>query len=63
MLPKEFALAIRTEIGDSIWLDTTRTNKDGECRVVLMSHETGKEEREWPSVAEFLEELVLESAD
>jgi hypothetical protein len=62
-LGKEFALAIRTEIGDSIWLDTTRTNKDGDCRVVLVSHETGEEEREWASVAEFLEELVLESAD
>lgn len=50
-------LVIETEIGDSIWLDTSRPALSGDCRVVLMSHETG-EEREWPGIAEFLEELL-----
>jgi hypothetical protein len=57
-LPKGFVLAVQTEIGDSIWLDTRRVRRDGDCRVVLMSHETGEQEREWPTVAEFLEELL-----
>jgi hypothetical protein len=50
-------LVIETEIGDSIWLDASRLAPGGDCRVVLMSHETG-EEREWPGIAEFLEELL-----
>jgi hypothetical protein len=49
---------IRTEWGDSVWLDTSRPSGDGDCRVVLMSHETGEQQREWPSVAEFLEEIL-----
>jgi hypothetical protein len=57
-LPKTLVLAMQTEIGDSVWLDTARQKPDGDCRVVLMSHETGEEEREWSSVAEFLEELL-----
>jgi hypothetical protein len=57
-LPKGWLLIVQTEIGDSIWLDTRRRKAGGECRVVLVSHETGAEEREWPNVAEFLEELL-----
>jgi hypothetical protein len=55
-------LVIETEIGDSIWLDTSRLAPTGDCRVVLMSHETG-EEREWSGIAEFLEELLMPAAD
>jgi hypothetical protein len=29
-----------------------------DCRVVLISHETGEEQRESPSLAEFVEELL-----
>jgi hypothetical protein len=61
--PKSWLLVVQTEIGDSIWLDTRRKKTGGECRVVLVSHETGEEEREWPSVAEFLEELLTAEAD
>ena len=35
-----------------------RESAGGDCRVVLLSHETGEEEREWGSVAEFLEEVL-----
>jgi len=54
---------IHTEIGDSIWLDTAKAKPDGDCRVVLMSHETGEEERDWPTVAEFLEEFLTETQE
>lgn len=62
-LPKGAVLVVQTEIGDSMWLDTRRPKQDGDCRVVLMSHETGEELREWPSVAEFLEELLTPDAN
>jgi hypothetical protein len=54
---------MRTEWGDSVWLDTSRPSGNGDCRVVLMSHETGDEQREWPSVAEFLEETLTSQAN
>jgi len=47
-LPESMLVVIRTEIGDSIWLDTAQPKPKGDCRVVLMSHETGEEERDWP---------------
>jgi hypothetical protein len=62
-LPNSMLFIIHTEIGDSIWLDTANPKADGDCRVVLMSHETGEEERDWPTVAEFLEELLTETQD
>ena len=54
---------MHTEIGDSIWLDTAKQKPNDDCRVVLMSHETGEEERDWPTVAEFLEELLTETQE
>jgi hypothetical protein len=57
-LPDWLVVLVRTEIGDSVWADMRATKPDGDCRVVLMSHETGNEEREWSSVADFLEELL-----
>jgi hypothetical protein len=62
-LPAPLLLVISTEIGDSIWPDTARPKPGGDCRVVLMSHETGEEQREWPSIAEFLEELLTAEAE
>jgi hypothetical protein len=62
-LPDSMLFIIHTEIGDSIWLDTTKQKPDGDCRVVLMSHETSEEERDWPAVAEFLEELLTETPE
>jgi hypothetical protein len=44
-------------------VDTRAPKPDGDCRVVLISHETGKEEREWSSVADFLEELLTAEAE
>ncbi len=57
-LPDSMLFIIHTELGDSIWLDTAQPKPDGDYRVVLMSHETWAEERDWPTVAEFLEELL-----
>jgi hypothetical protein len=54
---------MQTELGDSIWLDTRRQKPDGDCRVLLMSHETGEEERDWLSIADFLEELLTAEAE
>ncbi|HEV3263751.1 MAG TPA: SMI1/KNR4 family protein [Gemmataceae bacterium] len=62
-LPDSLLLAMATEIGDSIWLDPARPKPGGDCRVVLMSHETGGERREWSSIAEFLEELLTAEVD
>jgi hypothetical protein len=62
-LPDSMLFIIHTEIGDSIWLDTSKPKPDGDCRVVLMSHETGDEERDWPTIAEFLEELLTETQE
>jgi hypothetical protein len=62
VIPDAFLLILETEIGDSIWLDTSGQTRDGDCRVVLMSHETG-EEREWSSIADLLEELLLPEED
>jgi hypothetical protein len=59
-LPDTLLVALQTEIGDSIWLDRAQQKPDGDCRVVLISHETGEEEREWSGVAAFLEELLSE---
>jgi hypothetical protein len=52
-----------TEFGDSVWLDTNRRSGKGDCRVILLSHENGEEERAWPSVAEFLEVLLTPEKD
>lgn len=49
-----------TEFGDAVALDTSTVTKDGECRVVLMSHETMDVDREWNTVAEFLDEVLAE---
>jgi hypothetical protein len=57
-LPGSLLPVMQTEIGDSVWLDTARPRPGGDCRVVLMSHETGEEQGEWPSIAGFLEELL-----
>ncbi|MBI3410795.1 MAG: hypothetical protein HY040_20860 [Planctomycetes bacterium] len=50
-------VVMTTEFGDSVWLDTSRPSGRDDCRVTLMSHESGVEQREWSSVAEFLEEV------
>jgi hypothetical protein len=61
-LPDSRLAVMTTEFGDSIWLDTSRPGGTGDCRVVMMSHETGEEQREWSSVAEFLEEILTSTA-
>jgi hypothetical protein len=58
-LPKTLLTVMTTEFGDSIWLDTTQIDKQGDCRVILMNHETGEQQREWGTVAEFLEEVLI----
>jgi hypothetical protein len=35
---------------------------DGECPVLLVSHETLSIEREWSTIAEFLREVLAEDA-
>jgi hypothetical protein len=57
-LPETLLSVMGTEFGDSIWLDTSRAGKAGDCPVVFMSHETGGQQREWPTIAEFLEEAL-----
>jgi hypothetical protein len=62
-LPDSLLVVVRTEIGDSLWLDTARQTTKGDCPVMLISHETTEVEREWNSVAEFLEELLTAEGD
>jgi hypothetical protein len=54
---------VETETGDSVWLDTSRRRSNGDTGVLLLSHETGGTDREWSSVAEFLEELLTSSGE
>jgi hypothetical protein len=62
-LPDSMKFVMTTELGDSIWLDTAQLKPGGDCRVVMMSHETFDEERDWSTVAEFLEELLTETQE
>ncbi len=62
-LPDSMMFIMTTELGDSIWLDSAKPMLGGDCRVVMMSHETWSEERDWPTVAEFLEELLTETQE
>jgi hypothetical protein len=49
-----------TGFGDGVALDAGSITPEGECRVLLISHETMEAAREWDSVAAFLEELLAE---
>jgi hypothetical protein len=62
-LPGTLLPVVETETGDSVWLDTSRQRSNGDTGVILLSHETGGTEREWSSVAEFLEELLTASGE
>lgn len=62
-MPASLVVVAQTEIGDSLWLDTAKVTPEGDCNVILMSHETGDEERRWPTVAEFLEELLTDTVE
>jgi hypothetical protein len=62
-LSDSMVVVMQTEIGDSIWLDTARKKPSGDCPVILMRHESGEELRDWPSVADFLEELLTADED
>jgi hypothetical protein len=53
---------VHSELGDFICLDPSSAKSKGDARVLLVSHETGETEREWSTIAEFVEELVA-SAD
>ena len=57
-LPQGFLPVVDSETGDYIGLDSSSIRPDGECRVMLLSHEEPAVEREWASVAEFLEDLL-----
>ena len=56
--PQSIVPVLLTEVGDYVSLDTSKRDADGDCRVFHISHETGKADREWVSVADFLEELL-----
>jgi hypothetical protein len=62
-IPDSMMFIMTTELGDSIWLDKAQEKPGGDCRVVMMSHETFDEERDCPTVAEFLEELLTETQE
>ena len=44
--------------GDFISLDVSTLDLTGDCNILLISHETLTPEREWGSVADFLEEML-----
>ncbi len=49
-----------TEFGDFVALDTGTQTESGDCHVLLVNHETMAVERQWDSVAAFLEEVLAE---
>lgn len=46
-----------TGTGDFVSLDTSKLTSDGDCPVILMSHETLEPDRTWVSIPAFLEEV------
>jgi hypothetical protein len=56
--PDYFLHVVQSQIGDYICLDVSKQTQNGDCPVFLVSHETGQVEREWATVAAFLEELL-----
>jgi hypothetical protein len=48
----------QSPFSDYICLDTTRQTQEGDCPVLLISHETGEVEREWNNIASFLDDLL-----
>jgi hypothetical protein len=62
-MPESLLEVMETELGDSVCLDTAHLKPGGEGRVVLMSHATGGEQREWATIADFLEELLTDRID
>ena len=55
--PRHLLHFANTGMGDFLSLDTSKVTADGDCPVVLMSHETYEPERTWPSIPEFLAEV------
>lgn len=48
--------------GDYVVLDLSRVTEDGDCPVMLFSHETMEKEREWESIGAFLVERFEENS-
>lgn len=49
--------------GDAFALVMSEARPDGECPVLHISHEGGLEERSWPSIAAFLEDMMKEEEE
>src|SRR5262249_14741455 len=61
--PNHLLHVVQSQIGDYICLDTSKETKDSDCPVVLIGHETNEVERQWDSVASFLEELLASNSE
>ncbi|HVJ68143.1 MAG TPA: SMI1/KNR4 family protein [Caulifigura sp.] len=58
-LPEEFLPVVDSELGDLIGLNLAAVRTEGECPVQFYSHEENRVTREWPTIAEFLEDLLV----
>jgi hypothetical protein len=56
--PTHYLHVVESQLGDFICLDPSSLTDKGDCRVLLISHETMAVEREWDSIAAFLEDLL-----
>jgi len=56
--PLHFLNFATTGDGDFLSLDTSKLTSAGDCPVILMSHETFKPERVWPSILTFVMEVL-----
>lgn len=55
-IPSKALFFTQGAAGDFHCFDLDSLQPDGECRVLLISHETNEPEAQWPSIAEFIEE-------
>jgi hypothetical protein len=56
--PSGYLHVVHSAIGDYICLDLSSAKSNGDARVLLVSYETDETDREWGTIAEFLEELL-----
>jgi hypothetical protein len=62
-LPEQCLHVVDSRVSDFICLDLSAVTEEGDCRVVLVSHETGAVEEAWDNIATFLEDLLEEEEE
>ena len=59
-LPAHMLGIADTPLADAIFLDTSRVNREGDCPVLMLDHETGETRIDWPNIPSFATELLAD---